>query len=74
MLQRKFDIAYFVTEEKMAFRKYQRLCELEARHGVNLGTSYPTEPAGRTFLHFIAEAKRLEIVQILQKAKCFLCF
>ena len=71
MLQRKFDIAYFVTKEKMAFRKYPRLCELEARHGINLGTSYLTEPAGRTFLHFIAEAKRLEIVQILQKAIFF---
>ena len=31
----KFDIAYFVAIEKLSFRKYPQICELEARHGVN---------------------------------------
>ncbi len=35
-LRRKFDIAYFVALEKLSFRKYPRLCELEAHHGVTI--------------------------------------
>ena len=38
-LRRKFDIAYFVAQEKLSFRKYPRLCELEARHGVAIGST-----------------------------------
>ena len=35
-LRRKFDIAYFLAIEKLSFRKFPRLCELEARHGVSI--------------------------------------
>ena len=42
-LRVKFDLAYFIAREKMAFSKYPKLCELEARHGVSLGTSYTNE-------------------------------
>ncbi len=35
-LRAKFDIAYFVAIEQLAYRKYPRICELEARHGVNV--------------------------------------
>ena len=42
-LRRKFDIAYFVATEKIAFKKYPKLCELEARHGVDLGTTYKSD-------------------------------
>ena len=40
----KFDIAYFVSTEQMAFRKFPKLCELELRHGVDIGLekSLPT--------------------------------
>ena len=47
-LRRKFDIAYFIALEKLSFRKYPRLCELEARHGVAIGTTYTNEIAGKT--------------------------
>ena len=33
----KFDIAYFVAIEKLSFRKYPQICELEASHGSILG-------------------------------------
>ena len=39
-LRVKFDIAHFVATEKLAFTKYPRICELEAHHGVDMGTSY----------------------------------
>ena len=36
-LQVKFDIAYFVATEN-PFTMYPKICELETRHGVNIGT------------------------------------
>ena len=38
-LRHKFDIAYFVATEKLSFKKYPKLCEPEARHGVDIGTT-----------------------------------
>ena len=70
-LRKKFDIAYFVARDKLSFRKYPRICELEAKHGANLGTTYRTETAGRSFIHFAAEARRQELLETLQKAKFF---
>ena len=64
-LQKKFDIACFMAREKLSFRKYPRICELKAKHGVNLGTTYCTETAGRSFTHFIAEARRQELLENL---------
>ncbi len=54
MLKIKFDIAYFVATQRLAFIKYPALCDLESKHRVNLGTSYRNENAGKTFCHFIA--------------------
>ena len=51
--RKKFDIAYFVATEKMTFTKYPRICELEKRHGVELGVSYLNMEAGKTFCHYI---------------------
>ena len=33
-LDEKFDIAYFVVVEKLAFTKYLMICKMEARHDV----------------------------------------
>ena len=48
-LRAKFDI---VATEQLAYRKYPRICELEARHGVNLGSSYMHENAGKDIVHY----------------------
>ena len=42
-LRKKFDIAYFVANSKLAFSKYAAICKLETRHGVDIGTSYVNE-------------------------------
>lgn len=70
-LRAKFDIAYFVATEQLAFRKYPRICELEARHGVNLGSSYLHENAGKEFVHYIAESGRQDMLSKIAKAKFF---
>ena len=70
-LRFKFDIAHFVAIEKLPFIKYPQICELESHHGVNLGTSYTNEYAGREMIHFIAESRRQELREKLAKAKSF---
>ena len=40
-LRVKFDIAHFVATEKLAFSKYPSICELETRHGVDVGATFP---------------------------------
>ena len=37
-LRRKFEIAYFIATEQLSFQKYSKICELETRHGVTLGS------------------------------------
>ena len=44
---------------------------LEAKHGVDLGTAYRNQNAGKTFCHFIAESKREQLVEKLTKAQFF---
>ena len=40
--KRKFEIAYTIAKEKLAFSKMKSLCELEELHGVDLGPGYKT--------------------------------
>lgn len=70
-LRTKFDITYFVATEHLAFLKYPKICELEERHGVNLGSAYRHENAGKEFVHYIAETRRQNVFTTLSKAKFF---
>lgn len=38
-LRVKFDIAQLVASQKLAFTNYPAICELESKHGVNVGLS-----------------------------------
>ena len=67
----KFNIAYFMARENLPYTKYPRICELEARHGVSVGTSHVNETAGKEFIHYIAKARREELKQRLFNAKFF---
>ena len=67
----KFDITHFVASEKISFKKYPKLYELETKHEVDIGTTYTNEIAGRSFVHFIGEAERSMVVDALGKADFF---
>ena len=43
--KRKFEIAYAIAKEKLAFNKMGSLCELEELHGVDLGPGYKNDHA-----------------------------
>ena len=70
-LRRKFDIAYFLAIEKLSFRKYPRLCELEAHHGVSIGNSYTNEIVGKTFSHYIAQSYCQQVSERIVQAQFF---
>ena len=68
-LRHKYDIAHFVATENLPFTKYPKICELDAHHGVHLGTSYINENAGKEMIHYIAESRRQELMTKLVNAK-----
>ena len=70
-LWHKFDIAYFVAQERLSFPKYPRLYELEAHHGVAIGSTYTNEIAGKNFTHYITESIRKQLFKRLAQAKFF---
>ena len=37
-IRMKFDTAYFIAIEQMSYQKYPKLCQLQIKHGSNLGT------------------------------------
>ena len=70
-LRCKFDIAHFVATENLPLTKYPKICELEAHHGVHLGTSYINENAGKEMIHYIAESRRRDLMTKLANSKFF---
>ena len=68
-LKMKFDVAYFVATAKLAFCKYAALCQLQAHHGVNVGTEYTNEYSAKTFCHYIAKTRQQDLANNLSSAK-----
>ena len=69
--KRKFDIAYFIAKEHLAFAKMGPLCELQERHGIDLGTGYKNQKACATFIDFIALEQKHAAVNALDRASFF---
>jgi len=66
-LGRKFDIAYLVATESMSFLKYPVIYELEKKRGLDIGN----ECSGRTFVHYITEARRQELAKKVVSANFY---
>ena len=49
-----------MATEKISFKKYPKLCQLEAN-----------EIAGKEFIHYVAKAKRCVVVESLDKVNFF---
>ena len=58
VLKRKFEIAYLICKENLAFTKMAPLCQLEICHGVDLGQGYKNDQACATFVEYIAREQR----------------
>ena len=49
-LKRKFEIAYFICKEGLAFTKMSALCELEEKHRFDSGAGYKNNQACVVFV------------------------
>ena len=70
-MRSKFDIAYFLGKENLAFPKFESLCKLEKRHGVMLGDMYINTHGCAMFIKFIAYKLRQRLVSAINKAHFF---
>ena len=70
-IKKKVDIAYMIAKEKMAFTKMKPICELQERHGVNLGNGYKTDRACASFIEFIAREQQEILLTKLSGSKFF---
>lgn len=61
-LVKKFEIAFFITKEKLPFTKFVPLCKIEERHGTKIVSGYQNDHACASFVHFIA-LEQLEILK-----------
>ena len=69
--RRKFDIAYMMAKEGIAFNKMKSLYELEERHGVNLGDGYKNDLACSSFVAYIAQDLKMDLTKSLKTANFF---
>ena len=67
----KFDTAYMIAKEGMAFSKMRSLCQLQDRHGSDLGFSYRNDHACAEFIRYIAQDLREQLEKFLNDAKFF---
>ncbi|KAJ8884028.1 hypothetical protein PR048_015885 [Dryococelus australis] len=58
------DIAYALTQEEIAFNKFQKLVELEKRHGVDIGETYTTVPKREEFTSCIVTTLKNELINL----------
>ena len=64
-IRKKFNVCYLMAKEGIAFEKFVPLCELESRHGVELGHAYRTAPSASLFTHYIAQSQRQQFLKSL---------
>lgn len=70
-MKRKFDIAYLIVKENLAFSKMKPLCDLEERHNTDLGGSYKNDHGCSTFVRFIALEQQEKLLTELSSCRFF---
>jgi len=70
-IKKKFDIAYMIAKENLAFTKMGSICELEERHGTNLGSGYKNDHSCAMFIEFIAREQAESLVSTIGKCHFF---
>ena len=70
-VEQKFNIAFLIAEENMALTKMKAICELEERHGVDLGTAYKNNQVCATFVEYIAKEQLQVLARALSAAKFY---
>ena len=67
----KFDVVYMIAKDKLVFMKMKPLCELEERHGIDLGQGYKINRAFAAFIEFIAREQWENLMVAISWSKFF---
>ena len=70
-IKQNFETAYMITKEKLAFTKIKPICELNERHGADLGSEYQNDKACATFIEFIAREQQDILLKALEQSEFF---
>jgi len=70
-LKRKFDVAYMIAKQNLAFTKMSAVCGLEERHGPDLGAGYKNDHSCATFVKFIAQEQADNLTATIAKCRFF---
>ena len=62
--ENQFEIAHFIATEQLSFQKYSKVCELETRHGVTLGSAYLHENAAKEIIHYLATSYQQKLINV----------
>ena len=60
-----------IAKENLPFTKMKALCELEERHGAELGQGYKNDRACASFVEFIAREQQEKLMTALSRSKFF---
>lgn len=71
IIKKKFEVAFTIAKNNLALTKMKPICELEERHGVNLGLGYKINQACATFIEFIALDQQHSSVEALSRVNFF---
>lgn len=69
--KKKFEVAFVIAKNNMAMTKKKPICELEERHGVDLGQGYKNNQACASFIEFIALDQQRSLVDALARASFY---
>ena len=67
-VKKKFEVAYFVAKEEMAFKKYPSILKLEEMHGVEIGNAYRNDISCGDFVDYVGKGMRNSLSQKLKNA------
>ena len=70
-MKRLFNTAFYLVSAERPFRDFPELLRLQRMNGVPLGQAYGNAVQARTFVHFIAEEIRSDLVLLLRKSSFF---
>ena len=63
-----FNTAFYLVSAERPFRDFPALLDLQRKNSLPIGQSYSNQMQARTFIHFIAEEIRSDLVQLTQES------
>ena len=70
-MKKKFDISYFVVKEEPPLTKYEKIIELEKRHGVLHSSCYSNRTAATNFISYQSDQLKSQLAKDIANAKFF---